>query len=248
MGWLELIKRCWWKYLFLAACDVEGNFFVVNAYNYTTLLSCMLLDAWAIPVCIFFTWVYIRTKYHWTQFIGVLICVGGLGMLVASDYITDKDSPANKKVKGDIFMIIGATLYGISNATEEFFVRKSPLYEVLGQMGMWGSIINVCQAAGLEFHKLRQATWDGATAGFLLAYTAAMICLYTVAPILYRLASSAYFNISLLTSDFYGLLFGLFLFVSFYVLHHHKDQADSGLLSSTILLTGFTSLRSQSSL
>jgi hypothetical protein len=30
----------------LAACDVEGNFLVVKAYQYTDLLSCMLLDAW----------------------------------------------------------------------------------------------------------------------------------------------------------------------------------------------------------
>lgn len=43
---------------------------------------------------------------------GVLICVGGLGMLVASDELTDKDYPAVSKVKGDIFMIIGASLYG----------------------------------------------------------------------------------------------------------------------------------------
>ena len=49
--------------------------------------------------------------------------------------------------------------------------------------------------------------------GLLVAYTAAMFILYTVAPMLYRSASSAYYNISLLTSDFYGLLFGLFLFV-----------------------------------
>ena len=41
-----------------------------------------------------------------------------------------------------------------------------------------------------------------------------MFILYTVAPILYRMASSAYYNLSLLSSDFYGLLFGLFLFVS----------------------------------
>jgi len=36
-----------------------------------------------------------------------------------------------------------------------------------------------------------------------------MFILYTVAPLLYRLASSAYFNLSLLSSDFYGLLFGM---------------------------------------
>jgi solute carrier family 35 protein F1/2 len=35
-----------------------------------------------------------------------------------------------------------------------------------------------------------------------------MVILYTIAPLLYRMASSAYFNLSLLTSDFYSLLFG----------------------------------------
>jgi solute carrier family 35 protein F1/2 len=47
----------------------------------------------------------------------------------------------------------------------------------------------------------------------VLIPTAAMFILYTVAPMLYRLASSAYFNLSLLSSDFYGLLFGKRLIV-----------------------------------
>jgi len=36
----------------------------------------------------------------------------------------------------------------------------------------------------------------------------AMFILYSVAPLLFRMASSSYFNMALLTSDFYGLLFG----------------------------------------
>jgi len=211
-GWGKMILRDGWKYIILAACDVEGNFLVVKAYNYTTLLSCMLLDAWAIPVCLLFCWVYMRTRYHWTQLLGVLVCIGGLGLLVASDRLTDKDYPALNMAKGDVFMIVGATLYGFTNATEEFFVRRSPLYEVVGQLGMWGTIINGIQAAGLEHRDMTQATWSGMNIGILVAYTASMFILYTVAPLLYRMASSAYYNISLLTSDFYGLLFGLFLF------------------------------------
>ena len=39
-------------------------------------------------------------------------------------------------------------------------------------------------------------------------YSSAMIILYTVAPLLYRMASSAYYNLSLLSSDYFGLLFG----------------------------------------
>ena len=79
---------------------------------------------------------------------------------------------------------------------------------------MWGTIINGIQAAGLEHKAMTEASWNGKTIGLLIAYTSAMFILYTVAPILYRMASSAYYNLSLLSSDFYGLLFGLFLFVS----------------------------------
>lgn len=207
-----MVFRDGWKYFFLAACDVEGNFLVVKAYNYTTLLSCMLLDAWAIPVCLFFCWLYMRPKYQLTQLLGVVVCVAGLGLLVASDHITEKDYAAKNMALGDGFMILGASLYGFTNATEEFFVRRRPLYEVVGQLGMWGTLINGIQAAGLEHKDMRLATWNGENIGLLVAYTGAMFILYTVAPLLYRLASSAYYNISLLTSDFYGLLFGLFLF------------------------------------
>lgn len=207
-----MILKDGWKYFILACCDVEGNFLVVKAYQYTNLLSCMLLDAWAIPVCMLFCWVYMRVHYHWTQLLGVFICVAGLGMLVASDHVTSKDWTAVDLVKGDVFMIVGATLYGFTNATEEFFVRKRPLYEVVGQLGMWGVIVNGTQAAILEHVGMTQTTWDGATIGLLVAYSAAMFILYTVAPLLYRMASSAYFNLSVLSSDFFGLLFGLFLF------------------------------------
>jgi len=211
-GWCNLLLRDGWKYFILAAADVEGNFLVVKAYLYTDLLSCMLLDAWAIPSCMFFCWVFMRRKYKWSQLAGILICVGGLGMLVGSDHLTDKNWQAVNKVKGDLFMIAGSTLYGFSNAAEEFFVRQSPLYEVVGQLGMWGTIINGVQAAALEHKRMKTVTWDGAVAGFLVAYTASMFVLYTTAPILYRMASSVFYNLSLLSSDFFGLLFGLFLF------------------------------------
>ncbi|KAF9453617.1 DUF914-domain-containing protein [Macrolepiota fuliginosa MF-IS2] len=212
-GWGNLVLRDGWKYAILGACDVEGNFLVIKAYQYTDLLSCMLLDAWAIPVCMFFSWVYLRPKYHWTQILGVAICIGGLGLLVVSDFVTEKNWPALNRGKGDAFMIAGATLYGLTNATEEFFVRKRPLYEVVGQLGMWGFIINGIQTSALESKSMKEVPWNGAIIGLLMAFTAAMLILYTVAPMLYRLASAAFFNLSLLSSDFFGLLFGLFLYV-----------------------------------
>lgn len=212
-GWAEMIFRDGWKYIILAAADVEGNFMVVKAYQYTDLLSCMLLDAMAIPSCLFFSWLWMRTRFHWTQILGVIICLGGMAMLVGSDIITDKTaSIALDKAKGDGFMIAGAILYGFTNATEELFVRKRPLYEVVGQLGMWGVIISAAQAGGLEARDYKNHTWNGATVGLILTYTVGMLILYTVAPLLYRMASSTFYNLSILSADFYGLLFGLFLY------------------------------------
>lgn len=132
--------------------------------------------------------------------------------MVASDLLTDKNYHAANKGLGDGLMIIGATCYGMSNGLEEYFIRKRPLYEVVGMMGFWGTIINGIQAASVEHHSWHRANWNGATIGILIAYTVSMLCLYTVAPILFRLSSSPFYNLSILTSDFYGLLFGLFLY------------------------------------
>ncbi|CAE6423252.1 unnamed protein product [Rhizoctonia solani] len=212
-GWGNVVIKDGWKYFILAACDVEANFLVVNAYKYTNLLSCMLLNSWAIPTCAFFAWLYMRPKYHWTQLIGILICIGGMGMLIASDHLTGTGQyPAASMVKGDLFMLAGATLYGFTNATEEFFVRNRPLYEVIGQLGLYGMIINAIQASGLEHKDMRTANWNGGVIGLLFAYTIAMLILYTVAPLIYRAASSVYYNLSLLSSNFYGLLFALGLY------------------------------------
>ena len=87
-------------------------------------------------------------------------------------------------------------------------MRKRPLYEVVGQLGMWGFIIGGVQASALEWKDMRVVPWTADIIGLIFAFTAAMLILYTVAPMIYRMASSAYFNLSLLSSDFYGLLFG----------------------------------------
>ncbi|KAM0750662.1 DUF914-domain-containing protein [Meredithblackwellia eburnea MCA 4105] len=211
-AWGKMLLTDGWKYLFLAAVDVEANFLVVKAYGYTSLLSCMLLDAWATPACMIFAYFFVKARYHWSQVLGVLICIAGLGLLVTSDFITDKDYPAQKRVLGDILMLIGATGYGLSNSLEEMFVRKRPLYEVVGQMGFWGSIINAIQGSSLEHHLYYEVSWNGKVIGYLVGYTCAMLFLYTLAPILYRLSSSPFYNLSILTSDFFGLCFGLGLF------------------------------------
>ncbi|TFY52205.1 hypothetical protein EVJ58_g10145 [Rhodofomes roseus] len=77
---------------------------------------------------------------------------------------TSSDKPrALRASPGDAYMVIGATLYGFTNTTEEFFVRRLPLYEVVGELRMYGMIINAIQAASLEHQAMREGNWSGMT-------------------------------------------------------------------------------------
>lgn len=62
-------------------------------------------------------------------------------------------------------------------------------------MGFFGTIINGVQGAGLEHDLFRSVAWTGTTVGYLIGYTCAMLFLYTLAPILFRLSSSPFYNL-----------------------------------------------------
>ncbi|KAF9924434.1 hypothetical protein FBU30_005588 [Linnemannia zychae] len=211
-GWLQILRRRGIYYIAFAVIDVEGNYFIVKAYNYTSLLSAMLLDSWTIPCVVILSIFVLRMRFLPLHYLGVFICLLGMGFLVWSDMIAGKNFPGSDYLKGDLFCIIGATFYALSNVGQEFLVRQRPIYEVVGQLGFWGAIVNGIQLAILERHELGSITWTGEVVGYIIGFDIAMFLMYSVAPILLRLSSATFFNLSLLTSDFYGLLFGLFLF------------------------------------
>jgi solute carrier family 35, member F1/2 len=82
------------------------------------------------------------------------------------------------------------------------------------------------QCAIFERESIQITAWSGAIAGYLVGYTLSLFILYSLAPILFRLSSAMFYNLSLLTSgmsqhghtnlDFWGLIIGIRLF-GFYV-------------------------------
>lgn len=136
-----------------------------------------------------------------------------MGILLASDHITGSNggNPPTM-LKGDLFALAGATLYGLSNVFEEWFVSKRPMYEVLGMLGLFGIIINGITAAIFDRHSFQNAVWDGQVGGYIVGYTLALALFYTLAPIILRMASAAFFDISLLTANFWGVVIGINVF------------------------------------
>lgn len=141
------------------------------------------------------------------------MCIGGVGVIFGSDQITGSNQyGASDEVKGDLFALLGATFYGLSNVFEEWLVSERPLYEVVGQLAFWGMFINGTQAGIFDRSSFRSATWNGNVAGYLTGFTLVMTLFYSLAPVLFRLSSAAFFNISLLTGSFWGVAIGVKVF------------------------------------
>ncbi|KAL1603315.1 hypothetical protein SLS59_004411 [Nothophoma quercina] len=208
--WARLLIFDGWRFFILAFLDVEGNYFVVLAYRYTTILSAQLINFWAIVIVVVISFAFLKVRYHYTQIAGILFCIGGLGVIFGSDQITGSNSfGASDEVKGDLFALLGATFYGLSNVFEEFLVSERPLYEVVGQLAFWGMFINGTQAGIFDRTSFRNATWNSKVGGYLTGYTFILSLFYSLAPVLFRLSSAAFFNISLLTGSFWGVAIGV---------------------------------------
>ncbi|KAG0097471.1 hypothetical protein BGZ93_002667 [Podila epicladia] len=211
-GWIDIMRRRAFYYMLFAIIDVEGNYFVVKAYNYTSLLSAMLLDAWTIPCVVLLSVFFLKMRFMCYHYLGVFVAMVGMGFLIWSDMEAGKNFPGSDYIKGDLFCILGATLYAVSNVYQEFLVRQAPMYEVVGQLGFWATILNGIQLAILERNEFKSVQWTPAVVGYIIGFDIALFVMYSVSPILFRLSSATFFNLSLLTSDFYGLVFGIVLF------------------------------------
>lgn len=209
----SILFRDGWKYFILSFLDVLGNYFTVLAYRYTNLLSAQLLNFWSIVCVVIISFFLLKVRYKIFQILGILIACGGMGLLLASDHIQGTNGgPGVDLLRGDLFGLLGATLYGVSNVFEEWFVSKRPMYEVLTFLGVFGVIINGVIAAIFERESFHTSTWDGAVAGYLVGYTLILTIFYSLAPIILRMGSAAFFDISLLTGNFWGTAIGIQVF------------------------------------
>ncbi|KAH7833689.1 hypothetical protein Vadar_008764 [Vaccinium darrowii] len=208
----KALKAKWYYYVLLGLVDVEANFLVVKAYQYTSITSIMLLDCWSIPSVIFLTWFFLKTKYRFRKAIGVAICVVGLVVVVFSDVHAKDRSGGSNPLKGDLLVIAGSTLYAISNVTEEFFVKSADRVELMAMLGLFGAIISACQISILERNELKSIQWSAGAVLPFIGFAVAMFLFYSGVPILLKISGSTMLNLSLLTSDMWTVLIRIFAY------------------------------------
>jgi solute carrier family 35, member F1/2 len=210
----------YWVYFLIGLVDVEANTIVNSAYNYTSITSIMLLDCFSIPCVMFLSVIFLRAQYTSSHFSGVLICLAGMGCIILTDTYFNKRSAgddedsvvASNPLKGDILCLIGTCLYATSNVIQEKLVKTNDRMEFLGLLGINGFFIAFVQFFVMELDRFQSIVWSYEVILYTAGYTLCLFFMYSNTSSFLTSNDATLFNLSLLTSDVYAVLFAYFVF------------------------------------
>lgn len=201
----------WYWYVVLGIVDVQGNYLVNKAYQYSSITSVTLLDCWTVAWVIVLTWFFLGTRYSLWQFVGAALCVVGLGLVLVSDAGVGGGG-GSKPLLGDVLVIAGTLFFAMSNVGEEFCVKKKDRIEVVAMLGLFGTLVSVCQIAILERGSLESVTWSAEIILSFAGYALATFMFYTLVPFVLKMSGATMFNLSILTSDMWAVVIRIFFY------------------------------------
>ncbi|XP_052882023.1 uncharacterized protein LOC108474650 isoform X2 [Gossypium arboreum] len=123
----------------------------------------------------------------------------------------DRSGGSNPR-KGDLLVIAGATLYAISNVSEEFLVKNADRVELMSFLGLFGAIISAIQISIVERNELKSIHWTASAAFPFFGFSLAMFLFYSFVPVLLKMSGSTMLNLSLLTSDMWAVVIRIFAY------------------------------------
>lgn len=201
----------WYWYALLGFVDVQGNYLVNKAYQYSSITSVTLLDCWTIAWVIILTWIFLGTRYSLWQLLGAALCVIGLGLVFLSDAGVG-GGDGSKPLLGDILVIAGTLFFAVSNVSEEFCVKKKDLVEFVSMLGVFGMVVSVCEISIVERKTLESVVWSTDIILAFFGYALSTFMFYSLVPSLLKMSGATLFNLSALTSDMWAVVFRIFFY------------------------------------
>lgn len=202
----------WYYYIGLGFVDVQGNYLVNKAFQYSSITSVTLLDCFTIPWVIVLTWIFIGTRYSIWQYVGSAACILGLGLVFLSDAGIDDGSAGTKPLLGDLLVFAGTLFYAFSNVGEEYCVKKKDLVEVVTMLSTFGTLVSIVEIAILERENVLAIEWSTDIIIGFVGYAVSSFLFYTLAPFMLKLSGATLFNLSTLTSDMWAVVIRIFFY------------------------------------
>ncbi|XP_058208379.1 uncharacterized protein LOC131321406 isoform X3 [Rhododendron vialii] len=118
----------------------------------------------------------------------------------------------SKPLLGDLLVIGGTFFFAISNVGEEFCVKKKDRVEVVSMIGLFGTLVSVCQIAIMERKTLESVQWSAEIILTFAGYAFASFMFYTLVPFVLQMSGATMFNLSILTSDMWAVIIRIFFY------------------------------------
>ncbi|GAB4856434.1 hypothetical protein Ancab_040489 [Ancistrocladus abbreviatus] len=201
----------WYYYLILGFADVQGNYLVNKAYQYSSITAVTLLDCSTIPWVIILTWIFLGTRYSLWQYVGAAICVLGLGLIFLSGAL-ETGGGGSKPILGDFLVVAGTLFLASSNVSQEFCVKRKDLVEVISMLGVFGFSVSICEIAILERKSLESIQWSTDIIIGFAGYALSSFSFYVLVPFVLRLSGAALCNLSLLTANMWAVVIRIFFY------------------------------------
>lgn len=203
-------------YIFAAILDVEANFLVLLAYNYTSITSVMMLDCFTIPCAMLLSYFFLGCRYKWKHGIGTMICLLGLICIVVNDAWSGSGSGSqgSNPLLGDILCLCSAVLYASSNVLQESLVKFYDRNEYLGYLGSFGSVLAFVQFMIIDFHRMQHTYIALESILAMIGFVLCLFFMYINTTSYLKESDATLFNLSLLTSDVYAVIFSYFFYQS----------------------------------
>lgn len=113
---------------------------------------------------------------------------------------------------GDVLVIVGTVFFAVSNVVEEFCVKKKDRVEAVTMLGVYGFLVTAIEVSVLELKTLKSIKWSGDIVLAFAGYGVSSFIYCSLAPFVLKFGGSAMFNLSLLTSDMWAVLFRVFIY------------------------------------
>jgi solute carrier family 35 protein F1/2 len=220
LPWRQNRTYPWWNFVILAFADVEATFLVVTAYRYTTIVSIILISSFVTPCVMVLSMLFLKRKYRFTHYLGVVICLSGIAFLVICQYFLNQEAATHTPLQlliGNVLVICSSILYAISNVGAEYVMKGTEnsfqnSLEYLSTFSFFALILNTIQMLIFETKSMISVRWNFTIVIYLVGFSLALFLFSSSIPHFMNLSSASFFNLSMMTQNLYSILASYIIF------------------------------------
>eukprot|EP01024_Parvocaulis_polyphysoides_P023774 TRINITY_DN21932_c0_g1_i2.p2 TRINITY_DN21932_c0_g1~~TRINITY_DN21932_c0_g1_i2.p2 ORF type:complete len:329 (-),score=12.35 TRINITY_DN21932_c0_g1_i2:150-1040(-) len=198
----SLLPRRWCWFSVVSLLDVESNYLMIKAYQYSTITSVNLLATFTVPCVMALSYFFLGTRYSKQQMIGGLLAMLGVILLLVFDRFSDDNDVQHWQkysFLGDLFVLLASLLYAVSNVLQERLLQEICVLDSLMLVGSFGVFWAGIQVSVFERMQMYRVLSSLSNIMLTIVFSTALFLFYCLAPWVMIWGGSTLFNLSLLS-------------------------------------------------